>query len=156
MKKFQFKFRGFGFPGFAFLVCILFGISGCNLTGGTNFSGPLPLSMPSNLPSSTSVTSAPKPGPSPSPGPVSTVTAGATGSVALSWGAPNSGGTATNYYVYQSTDKINYTKVQTLAETQTSTTVTGLTDGTVYYFYVTAANAAGASLPSNSVTADVP
>jgi predicted phage tail protein len=67
------------------------------------------------------------------------------GEVSLSWTAPASDGGAplTSYDIYDSTTS-GFTP-GTLAETSagTSTTVTGLANGTTYYFLVTAVNQAG-------------
>jgi hypothetical protein len=73
--------------------------------------------------------------------------------VALSWSAPSSnGGTAvTGYKVYQSTDDASFSEVAT--PSGTSHTVTGLTNGTTYYFKVAAVNAVGTGTQTSSVSA---
>lgn len=77
-----------------------------------------------------------------------TATAG-TGSVALSWGAPTSdGGTAiTNYRIYRGTSSGGETWLATLGDV-TSYNDAGLTNGTTYYYRVSASNAAGEGKPS--------
>jgi hypothetical protein len=72
--------------------------------------------------------------------------------VRLSWTAPGSGGAPIlGYQVQYSTDGGNWTDAT--APTGTSTTVTGLTDGTRYSFRVAANNVVGAGDWSNSLDA---
>lgn len=77
-------------------------------------------------------------------------TAGPNGTTAVSWTAPNNGGSAiTQYTVTSSPGSI------TATTSGTSVTVTGLTNGTAYTFTVRATNANGtnaASAASNSAT----
>ena len=78
--------------------------------------------------------------------------------VALSWSAPSStGGSAlTGYDVYEGTaagKESTKSAVKTVSASATSVTVTGLTAGKTYFFYVTAVNASGASLPSSEASA---
>ncbi len=63
--------------------------------------------------------------------------------VGLSWAAPASdgGATVTAYKVYQSTDNASYSVIATQAGT--TLTVTGLTNGTQYFFKVSAVNSVG-------------
>jgi Fibronectin type III domain len=79
------------------------------------------------------------------------------GQVTLSWAAPASdgGSPVTGYIIYQGTSPggetgtpVNHSPV-----TGTSHTVTGLTNGTTYYFKVVAINAAGLSPPSEEASA---
>ena len=74
--------------------------------------------------------------------------------VTLNWDAPLVAGTSPfiGYYIYQGTapgNEFNY-PVNAVAVSGTSYTVTGLTNGVPYYFYVVAANAAGISAGSNA------
>lgn len=72
----------------------------------------------------------------------------------LSWSAPTSNGGAavTDYIVEQSTDEVSWSTVSDGVSSSTSTTVTGLTNGTTYYFRVSAKNSAGTSEPTSSVS----
>lgn len=65
--------------------------------------------------------------------------------VALTWVAPaNTGGSAiTDYIVQRSTDAATWTTFADGTSTTASATVTGLTNGTAYYFRVAAVNANG-------------
>ena len=75
--------------------------------------------------------------------------------VTLSWAAPapNGGPPVTSYDIYDGTTPDF--QAATLAEDSpgTAATVPGLTDGTTYYFWVTAVNTAGQSPPSNQASA---
>jgi hypothetical protein len=72
------------------------------------------------------------------------------GQVALSWSAPDNGGSSiTGYTVKYS----NGTVITTTAAGTTSYTVTGLTNGTSYTFIVIANNSVGSSLPNSSPSA---
>ena len=77
--------------------------------------------------------------------------------VTLTWTAPaaNGGSAITGYWVYVGTASgaESATPVNQTAATATSYAVTGLTDGTKYYFKVKAQNAAGASAASNEASA---
>jgi Bacterial Ig-like domain (group 3)/Fibronectin type III domain len=75
-----------------------------------------------------------------------TAMAGA-GQVALSWSG-SAGATSYNVYSYNGS---NWVAIQSVGGT--STTVTGLTDGTTYSYYVTAVDSAGESGASNEVSA---
>jgi hypothetical protein len=74
------------------------------------------------------------------------------GAVRLSWTAPDDGGSAiTEYPIQVSTN--NRTWEQADTPTGTSDIITGLTNGTLYYFRVGALNAAGESSSSSPVSA---
>ena len=79
------------------------------------------------------------------------------GSVSLSWTAPSSnGGSAiTGYDIFEGTSPNgeSTTAVNTSTVTATSYSVTGLTNGTTYYFTVKAINSVGNSQPSNEASA---
>lgn len=72
--------------------------------------------------------------------------------VSLSWAAPssNGGSAVTGYKVYQSTDDASYSEVAT--PLGTSQTVTGLTNGTTYFFKVAAVNAEGTGTQTSSIS----
>jgi subtilase family serine protease len=78
-------------------------------------------------------------------------------SVSLSWSAPsnNGGSPLTGYDVYQgaSAGGENYNAPPAVTTSSTSVTVTGLTNGTRYYFTVKAANSVGPSAASNELSA---
>ncbi len=80
--------------------------------------------------------------------------------VALSWAAPVSDGGSpiSGYIIYQGTSPGGETGVPVngLLVTGTSYTVTGLTNGTTYYFMVFAVNAVGQSPPSEEASATLP
>ena len=75
--------------------------------------------------------------------------------VTLSWAAPDGGSQGDTYNVYQGTSPGGETAsaVNLSPITDTSYKVPDLTNGTTYYFTVTAANEAGNSKPSNEVSA---
>jgi predicted phage tail protein len=75
--------------------------------------------------------------------------------VSLSWKAPASDGGAdiTGYRVYKGTSATFRDGAQAASVTGTSNTLTGLTNGTTYYFWVTAVNKVGESDPSGSASA---
>jgi len=82
-------------------------------------------------------------------------TAAGDGQVTVSWLAPASAGGsgATSYSVYESaTPAFSGSKLQATVR-GLADTVTSLTNGTRYYFWVTASNGAGASSPSSTVSA---
>src|ERR1700761_1879277 len=63
-------------------------------------------------------------------------------SVKISWVADGSSQVA-GYKIYQGTTSHNYTKSVKVSKTSTSTTITGLTTGTTYYFAATSYDSAG-------------
>jgi hypothetical protein len=75
--------------------------------------------------------------------------------VALAWSAPtNNGGSAiTGYDVYVGTVAGSELTSTPVSVTGTSTTVSGLTNGTPYFFEVEAVNTIGNSAPSNQLSA---
>lgn len=78
--------------------------------------------------------------------------------VALTWVAPtNTGGSSiTDYIVQRSTDAVNWTTFADGTSTTASATVTGLTNGTTYYFRVAAVNANGTGTYTSASAALVP
>jgi titin len=80
------------------------------------------------------------------------VATGGNSQVALSWTAPvsNGGTPVTDYIVQYSTDAVTWVTFADGTSTTTSATVTGLTNGTAYFFQVSAVNAAGVSAPDAS------
>ena len=92
--------------------------------------------------------------PAGAPGPPTlTAASPSSGSVALSWNAPASNGGAgiTGYRVYRSTASGGEILLTTLGAV-TSWTDTGLTNGTTYYYKVTALNSVGESALSNELS----
>jgi DNA-binding beta-propeller fold protein YncE len=82
------------------------------------------------------------------PGPPTSVTATTSnGQLTLNWVAPTSNGgeSITDYLVETSTDNTNWSVVAHSPSTATSLVVTGLINGTPYYFRVAAINAVGTS-----------
>lgn len=77
---------------------------------------------------------------------------GANGQSVLTWSAPvyDGGGTISDYLVRYSTDDATWTVFSDGVNASTGATVTGLTNGTLYYFQVAAVNAYGTSGYSSS------
>ena len=75
--------------------------------------------------------------------------------VVLSWTAPSSPGSSpiTDYIVEYSTDNSTWTVFNDGTSTSTTATVTGLTNGTLYYFRVAAVNTVGTGKYSNTASA---
>ncbi len=128
----------------------------CNAADSVNgYNGPSGLGTPGGSPSSiaafSTVTAPPtKPG-APT---LNNATAG-NASVALSWSVPSSNGDSpiTGYDVYVATSSGAESSSAPIPVTGTSTTVSGLTNGTPYYFEVEAVNAVGNSAASNERSA---
>ena len=73
--------------------------------------------------------------------------------VELSWSAPSDNGSAiTDYIIQYSTDDSNWSTFADGTSTGTTATVTGLTNGTLYYFQVAAVNANGTGTYPDSVS----
>ena len=83
--------------------------------------------------------------------PTNLLAVGGDGQVVLTWDAPeDDGGTAITDYQYQIDQTGEWISI---GSTDTTHTVTGLTNGTAYVFQVRAVNAAGNSAPSNQTEA---
>lgn len=81
--------------------------------------------------------------------PTNVVATPGNGQVSLTWSAPNDGGSAiTDYKVEYSTNGNFWTVFSYDVSTSTSLIVTGLTNGTLYVFRVSATNAVGTGNPS--------
>ena len=96
--------------------------------------------------------------PSPPPGQATGVSATAgSGSAAVSWNAPSTGGPVTSYIVtpYIGTTAQPSTMV-TGSPAPTNTTITGLANGSTYTFTVTASNPNGSAAPSPASNAVTP
>lgn len=74
------------------------------------------------------------------------------GQVSLNWSAPSSG-TPTSYKIYQSTSQNGTYTPLSPNITSTNKTITGLTNGTTYWFYVTAIYSSQESVASNKISA---
>jgi hypothetical protein len=97
-------------------------------------------------------TAAPPPPPTPPAAPTLNAS-GATGVVHLTWNAPANGGSAiTNYKVWRSTSTGTETVLTTLGNV-TSYDDTAVTNGTTYYYKVSAVNANGEGPQSNETNA---
>lgn len=80
----------------------------------------------------------------------------ANGSVAISWTAGSNGGSAiTDYLIEYSTDESTWSTFADGTSASTSETVSGLTNGTLYFFRVSTINSLGMS-PASSVASTTP
>jgi hypothetical protein len=88
---------------------------------------------------------------------ISSVTAG-NAQVVVVWSAPANNGAAISDYVvqYSTSSSDNYTTFADGTSTSTSATVTGLTNGTAYYFKVAATNSVGTGSNSAASAAATP
>jgi hypothetical protein len=88
---------------------------------------------------------------------ISSVTAG-NAQVVVAWGAPANNGAAISDYVvqYSTSSSDGYTTFADGTSTSTSATVTGLTNGTAYYFKVAATNSVGTGSNSAASAAATP
>jgi titin len=74
--------------------------------------------------------------------------------VTLNWSAPATGDTPTSYQIWQGTASGSETTLAaTVSGSQTTDYISGLNDGTTYYFVVKAINAAGTGPASNQASA---
>lgn len=73
----------------------------------------------------------------------------------LTWTAPASGSGITDYVIETSTDGSSYSTFADGTSTSTTATVTGLTNGTTYYFRVYAVNGVGNGTATSAVTARI-
>ncbi len=130
-------------------------------TAGPGYDGPTGLGSPGGLPDSIAAFrqggTPPPPPPPVAPGAPSGLTAMAgSGQVELSWSAPGTGTAPFTYNVYESTTSatsgFSLLKAGS-ALAGTGFTATGLSNGTVYYFRVTATNAVSEGPPSTVVSA---
>lgn len=86
----------------------------------------------------------------PPPAPAGLAATAGNGSVGLTW---NASAGATSYSIYRGTTPNGEGSTAVGTSTTTSFTDTGLTNGTAYYYKVTASNSAGTSGSSNEATA---
>ena len=120
----------------------VFRVAAVNIAGAGNYSSASSPVVPAGVPVA--------------PG-APTPTAG-NASVSLSWTAPSANGSAiTDYKIYYSTSASGtYTLFSDTVSTTTSVTVTGLTNGTAYFFKIAAVNSVGDSALSAASTSSTP
>lgn len=137
------EYFGFGgYPGANSTAALSGLVAGYEFYAGNGQNGSVVISYDSGTPGGPrSVTGIPHPG-----------------AVALSWSAPSSSGSAaiTDYVVeYATSSGGTYTAFADGVSTALTTTVTGLTNGTTYYFRVTAVNSYGVGPASTPMTIGV-
>ncbi len=112
---------------------------------GVGYDGPTGLGAPGGSPSSIAAfMAAPTPPIPVAPSaPLNILATPGNQQVALSWSAPATGTAPITYDVYESTTSATEGFIQVQAGSALSATVTGLTNGTIYYFVVKAVNAEG-------------
>lgn len=90
----------------------------------------------------------------PPPAPPTPQASAGSGSVTLSWSGPPAGTPAiASYTVYRGTTAGGETQLATVGGSQTQYTDTSVTNGTTYYYQVTASNSTGTSAPSTEASA---
>lgn len=72
--------------------------------------------------------------------------------VTLTWDAPSANGSAITGYTIEYADNSSFTSSATVSSATTSATISPLTNGTRYYFRVSATNGAGTGTASSSVS----
>ncbi|MBI4267505.1 MAG: fibronectin type III domain-containing protein [Chloroflexi bacterium] len=77
------------------------------------------------------------------------------GAITVSWTA-NTESDLAGYNLYRSTDDVSYTLAATVVAPATTYTVTGLTDGQLYYFQIAAFNSAGYESTISASVAEAP
>ncbi len=128
----------------------------CNAAASVNgYNGPTGLGTPGGSPSSIAAFSTVSTPPTAPGAPNLTSATPSSGAVSLTWSAPSSNGGSpiTGYDVYFSTSPTPIPAGSPTFVTGTSDTVTGLANGTKYYFEVEAVNSVGNSNSSNQLSA---
>jgi subtilase family serine protease len=130
----------------------------CNAADSVGgYNGPTGLGTPGGLPNSLNAFTGPSATPTVPGAPVLNTATPANTSVSLSWSAPsnNGGSPVTGYEVCEGTTsgKENCPTPPATTTSLTSITVSGLSNGTPYYFTVKAMNSVGPSAASNELSA---